>query len=163
MGVGDVKCTTDHERLSCTALGEARVPGLLHLQTLRLQAADDNVSSIGDGGVNCPQAVLVCHEVDVRGATPGVGKGVVVSGPTQAALHQNTSRTEVVFDDDVALVLVVVQGAVVDHMASACPRVRQQVLHKVLALHEIIHCAVFQDTSTLEVTIHGPHLRREEE
>lgn len=109
VGVGDVQRTTDHERLSGAALGKTRVPGLQHLQTLGLQAADDNVPSIGDGGVNSPQAILIGHEVDVRGTAPGVRKGVVVSGSAQAPLYEYTSGAEVVFDDDVTLVLVVVQ------------------------------------------------------
>lgn len=109
VGVGDVKCTTDHERLAGAALGKTCVPGLQHFQTLGLQAADDNVPSIGDGGVNSPQAILICHEVDVGGTAPGVRKGVVVSGSAQAPLHEYASRAEVVFDDDVTLVLVVVQ------------------------------------------------------
>lgn len=162
VGVGDVKCTTDHERLSCAALGETGVPGLQHFQTLGLQATDHNVPRIGDGGVNGPQAVFIRHEVDVGGAAPGVRKGVVVSGSAQAALHQHASRAEMVFDDDVTLVLVVVQRAVVDHVTGACPRVWEQVLHEVLALHEISHGAVLQDTTSLEVAIHRPHLQREE-
>lgn len=109
VGVGDIKRTTDHERLPGAALGKTRVPGLQHFQTLGLQAADDNVPGVGDGGVNGPQAVLIRHEVDVGGAAPGVGKGVVVPGSAQAPLHEYTSRAEVVFDDDVTLVLVVVE------------------------------------------------------
>lgn len=63
---------------------------------------------------------------------------------------------------DVALVLVVVQRAVVDHVTSSCPRVGQQMLHKILAFGEIPHGPVLQHTSALVVAVHGPHLKEEE-
>lgn len=65
MRVGDVECTADHEGLAGAALGEARVPRLKDLQALRLQAADDDVAGIGDGGVHDPQPALVGHQVDI--------------------------------------------------------------------------------------------------
>lgn len=40
---------------------------------------DHNVSSVWDGGVDSPESCLICHEVDVRGSSPAVGEGVVVS------------------------------------------------------------------------------------
>lgn len=59
---------------------------------------------------------------------------------------------------DVALVFVVVQGSVVNHMPSSCPGVRQQMLHKVLSLCEITHGSVLQHTPALVVAVHRPHL-----
>lgn len=158
MRVGDVERAADHKRLSGTALWVTSVPSLQDLQSLGLKATNDNVPSIWYGGVNSPKPVLIRHQVDVRVAAPGVGEGVVISGTAQTALHQDASRAEVVFDDYVALVLVVVQGAVVDHMASTSPRVLERVLHKVLAFHKIAHRAVFQNAAPLEVAINVPHL-----
>lgn len=54
MRVGDVERPADHKGLSGAALGEARVPRLQDLQALRLQAANDDVACVGDGGVHDP-------------------------------------------------------------------------------------------------------------
>lgn len=70
MRVGDVERTADHEGLTSTALGKARVPRLQDLQALRLQAADHDVARVGDGGVHDPQSALVSHQVDIGRAAP---------------------------------------------------------------------------------------------
>lgn len=57
---------------------------------------------------------------------------------------------------------IVVEGPVVNHMAGSCPRVGQQMLHKVLPLCEIPHGSVLQHTSALIVAVHRPHLMKEE-
>lgn len=57
-----------------------------------------NVSSIWDGGVDGPESHLISHEVDVGGPSPAVGKCVVVSGSTQAALEQHAARAEMVLN-----------------------------------------------------------------
>lgn len=62
---------------------------------------------------------------------------------------------------NVALVFVVVQGPIVNHMTSSCPWVGQQVLHKVLPLCKVPHGSVLQHTPALIVAIHGPHLKEE--
>lgn len=64
---------------------------------------------------------------------------------------------------DVALVLVVVQGPVVNHVAGPSPGVGQQVLHKVLPLCKISHGSVFQHAPAFIVAVHWPHLREEEQ
>lgn len=87
VGVGDVESSADQERLSGTSFGEPSVPGLHHLQGCRVQTADHHVPPVGDGGVNRPQPGLIRHEVDVRGATPGVWEGVVVASLTQVTLQ----------------------------------------------------------------------------
>lgn len=58
--------------------------------------------------------------------------------------------------------LVVVQGAVVDHVARPGPGVGQQVLHEVLPLGEVPHGSVLQHAPALVVAVHGPHLREEQ-
>lgn len=60
---------------------------------------------------------------------------------------------------DVALVLVVVKRAIVDHVACPGPGVGQQVLDKVLPFSKVCHGPVLQHSPTFVVTIHGPHLR----
>lgn len=57
-----------------------------------------NVSSIWNRGVDGPESHLISHEVDVRGPSPAVGKCVVVSGSTQAALEQHAARAEMVLN-----------------------------------------------------------------
>lgn len=56
------------------------------------------VSCIWDGGVDAPQSSLISHQVNVRGPTPAVGEGVVVSSPTQAALQQHAAGAKMVLN-----------------------------------------------------------------
>lgn len=58
--------------------------------------------------------------------------------------------------------LVVVQGAIVDHVARPGPSMGQEVLHKVLPLGEVPHGSVLQHAPALVVAVHGPHLREEQ-
>lgn len=55
-----------------------------------------NVSGVWNGGVHSPEAHLISHEVDVRGASPAVGEGVVVAGSAQAPLEEHAARAEVI-------------------------------------------------------------------
>lgn len=57
-----------------------------------------NVPGIWNGGVDGPESHLISHEVDVRRASPAVGKRVVVSGAAQAALEQHAAGAEMVLD-----------------------------------------------------------------
>lgn len=59
-----------------------------------------------------------------------------------------------VLDQDVALVLVIVEGTVVDHMTRSGPGVRQEVLNEVLTLHEVVQGAVLEHTPAFEVAVH---------
>ena len=69
-----------------------------HLYVLCVSGLYHDVPSVGDGGVDGPQPHLVGHEVDVGGAPPAVGEGVVVSRSTQAALEQHTAGAEMVLN-----------------------------------------------------------------
>lgn len=55
-----------------------------------------NVSGVWNGCVDSPEPHLISHEVDVGGASPAVGEGVVVAGSAQAALEQHAARAEVI-------------------------------------------------------------------
>lgn len=60
-------------------------------------------------------------------AAPGVVVGVVEAGVIQLTRLADGGGAEVELDDDVALELVEVNGAVVDHLARPRPRVGQPV------------------------------------
>lgn len=60
---------------------------------------------------------------------------------------------------DVALVFVVVEWPVVNHMACSCPGVGQQMLHEVLPFCEIPHGSVLQHAPALIVAVHRPDLK----
>lgn len=156
--IGDVENPANHERLAGAPFGIARIPTPENLQGLGIHPAHHDVPGVLVGRINNPKSVFVHHEVDVGEATPGVGEGVVVTGAREAPLDQDAAGSEMVADGDVALEFVVVQGAVEDHVASAGPRVREEVLDKVLARDEVGEAAEFQHTAAFVVAVHVPHL-----
>lgn len=121
MRVSDVQGATDHEGFSSTSLWVACAPALQHLQRILVQLADDDVACVLVGGIDSPQPNFICHQVDIREATPGVRVDVVEASVLQAALRQHPPRVKAVLDDDVALVLVEIEGAIVDNVVGSCP------------------------------------------
>lgn len=158
VAVGDIERAADDEGFSSAAFGVAGVPGLQALQRVGVQLADDDVAGVLVGGVDGPEPVLVHHEVDVRVAAPGVVVHVVVAGVVQAARLEDGLRFQVEPDDDVALVFVEVDGAVVDDLARARPRVGEAVRGEVVGVHEIRHGFVLAHKAVVVVAVHVPNL-----
>lgn len=158
VAVGDVERAADDEGLPGAAFRVAGVPGLEALQGVGVQLADDDVARILVGGVDGPQPVLVHHEVNVRVATPGVVVHVVVAGIIQAASLENGLCFQVKPDNYVALVFIEIDRAIVDHLTSARPWVRETVRGKIVGIHEICHGFIFTDEAVVVVAVHVPDL-----
>lgn len=107
-------------------------PALDDLQRVGVQLADDNIPGVLVGGVDGPQASLVHHQVDVGVASPGVVVRIVEAGVVELPGLADRRRTEVELDDDVALELVKVDGAVVYHLTCSRPWVGQPVGREVV-------------------------------
>ena len=58
-----------------------------------------------------------------------------------------------------ALELVEVDGAVVDHLARARPRVGQPVGREVVRRHEVLHGLVLTHEAVIVIAVHVPHLQ----
>lgn len=158
VAVGDVERPADHERLPGAPFGVVGGPALDDLQRVGVQLADDDVAGVLVGAVDGPQAPLVHHQVNVGVAAPGVVVGVVEAGVVELAGLADGGRAEVELDDDVALELVEVDGAVVDHLARPRPRVGQPVGGEVVRSHEIVHRPVLPHETVVVVTVHVPNL-----
>ena len=116
VAIGDVERPTDHKRLAGTPFGVVGGPAFDDLQRAGVQLAEDDVTRILVGGVDGPQPPLVRHQVDVGVAAPGVVIRVVEAGVVELSGLADGGGAEVKLDDDVALELVEVDGAVVDHL-----------------------------------------------
>lgn len=160
VAVGDVERAADDESLASAAFWVAGVPRLQALQGVGVQLADDDVPRVLVGGVDGPEPVLIHHQVDVRVAAPGVVVHVVVAGVVQAARLEDGLGLQVEPDDDVALVFVEVDGAIVDHLARARPRVGQAVGGEVVGVHEVRHGFVLADEAVVVVAVHVPNLHK---
>lgn len=158
VAVGDVERAADHEGLSGAPLRVVGGPALDDLQGVGVQLAEDNVAGVLVGGVDGPQPPLVHHQVDVGVASPGVVVRVVEAGVVQLPGLADGGGAEVELDDDVALELVEVDGAVVDHLTRPRPRVGQPVGREVVRRHEVLHRPVFPHEAVVVVTIHVPDL-----
>lgn len=119
--VSNVQGATDHEGLSSTSLWVACAPALQHLQRVLVQLADDNVACVLVGGIHSPQPNLICHQVNIGKATPGVRVDIVKAGILKATLCKHPPSVKAVFNDDVALIFVEIEGAVVDNVVGSCP------------------------------------------
>ena len=62
---------------------------------------------------------------------------------------------------DVAVVLVVVEGAVVDNMTRPRPGIGQQVLGEAPPTQEVLHVPELHHTLSINIAVHTPHLRGE--
>lgn len=158
VAVGDVERAADHEGLAGAAFGVVGGPALDDLQRVGVQLADDDVARVLVGGVHRPQAALVHHQVDVGVAAPGVVVCVVEAGVVELPGLADGGGAEVELDDDVALELVEVDGAVVDHLTRARPRVGQAVGREVVRRHEVLHRLVLPHEAVVVVTVHVPDL-----
>lgn len=127
MRVSDIQGATDHEGFSSTSLWVACAPALQHLQCILVELADDNVACVLIGGVHSPQPNFICHQVNIRKAAPGVRVDIVEASVLKAALCQNPPGVKAVFDDDVALILVEIEGTIVDNVVGSCPFERKVV------------------------------------
>lgn len=159
VAVGDVERSADHKRLPSAPFGVVGGPALDDLQRDGVQLADDDIASVLVGAVYGPQAPLVHHQVDVGMAAPGVVVGVVEAGVIELTGLADGGGAEVELDDDVALELVEVDGAVVDHLARPRPWVGQAVGGEVVRSHEIVHRLVLPHEAVVVVTIHVPNLQ----
>lgn len=160
VSVCNVERAADHERLAGAPLGVVGGPALDDLQRVGVQLADDNVAGVLVGGVDGPQAPLVDHQVDVRVASPGIVVRIVEAGVVQLPGLADGGGAEVELDDDVALELVEVDGAVVDDLARPRPRVRQPVGREVVRRHEVMHGLVLPNKAVVMVAVHVPNLSR---
>jgi len=156
--VGDVERAADHEGLSGAPLGVVGGPALDDLQRARVQLAEHDVAGVLVGGVDGPQPALVRHQVDVGVAAPGVVVRVVEAGVVQLPGLADGGRAEVELDDHVALELVEEDGAVVDHLARARPRVGQPVGREVVRSHKVLHGLVLAHEAVVVVAVHVPDL-----
>lgn len=161
VAVSDVQRAADHERLAGAPFGEVGGPALDDLQRVGVQLADDDVASVLVGGVDRPQAPLVHHQVDVRVASPGIVVRVVEAGVVELPRLADGGGAEVELDDDVALELVEVDGAVVDHLTRSGPRVGQAVGREVVRRHEVLQGPVLPHKAVVVVAVHIPDLNTE--
>lgn len=159
VAVGHVQRAADHEGFASAPLGEVGGPALDDLQRVWVQLTDHDVACILVGGVDSPQASFIHHQVNVRVAAPGVVVGVVKAGVVQLPGLADGGGAEVELDDHVALELVEVDGAIVDHLASAGPRVGQAVGGEVVRGHEVLHGPVLSYEAVVVVAVHVPDLR----
>ena len=160
VGIGDVESPTDHKRLAGVSLRVLRVPRAEDLERVRVQLADDDVPGVLVGGVHSPQAQLVCHQVDVGEAPPGVGVHVVEAGRLQRPLGDHAARLKAVPHYDVALHLVVVQRAIVHYVVGSSPFERQVVGSRLNSCHKISNGLIFFDYLVVGVAVHVPDLRQ---
>lgn len=92
-------------------------------------------------------------------AAPGVVVGIVEAGVIKLTGLTDGGGAEVELDDDVALELVEVDGAVVDHLARTGPWVGQPMGGEVVRSHEIVHRLVLPHEAVVVVTVHVPNLQ----
>lgn len=158
VAVSHVESSTDHESLPSAPFRVVGGPALDDLQCHWVELADDDVPCILIGGIHSPKSTLVHHQVDVRMAAPGVVVAVVKASIVQLTGLTDGGRLEVKLNDGVTLELVEVNGAVVDHLAGARPRVRETMRGEVIRVHEVRHGLVLTDEAVVVVTIHVVHL-----
>lgn len=79
---------------------------------------------------------------------------VVEAGVIQLAGPTDRRGLKVELDDGVALELVEINRAVVDHLTSARPRVRESMGGKVILAHEVCQRSVFTYKAIVVVAIH---------
>lgn len=154
VAVSNVQSPADHEGLAGTPFRVVGGPALDDLQRGWVQLADDNVPCVLIGGVHRPEPTLVHHQVNVRMAAPRVVVAVVEASVIQLAGLADGGGLEVKLDDGVTLELVEVNGAVVDHLAGAGPRVRQAMGGEVVRVHEVRHGLVLADEAVVVVAVH---------
>lgn len=133
-------------------------PGFDDLQRVGVQLAEHYVSCILIGGIDCPQAALVHHKVNVRMAPPGVVIRIVEACVVQLPGLDDGGGAEVKLDDDMALEFVEKDGAIVDHLTRPGPWVWQPVGREVVRRHEVMHRLIFSHKTVVMVTVHVPHL-----
>lgn len=125
VSIGDIKRPADHEGLACTPLWVVGGIAFDDLQGRWVELADYNISCILIGGIHSPKPTFVHHKVNVGVTTPGIVVTVVVAGVIQLTGLADGGCLKVEFDDGVALELIEVDGAVVDHLSCARPGVRK--------------------------------------
>lgn len=160
VAVGDVECSTDHERLPGAPFRVVGGPALDDLQRVGVQLAYDDITGVLVGSVDGPQPPLIHHKVNVGMAAPGVVVGIVEPGVIELTRLADGGGAEVKLDDDVALELIEINGAVVDHLTRPRPRVGQPMGGEVVRSHEVVHRLVLPHEAVVVVTIHVPDLKR---
>ncbi len=80
------------------------------------------------------------------------------SGGLNRSLGHYPATFKAVSDNDVALVFVVVQGAVVDHMISSCPVERKVVGSCHDPRHKVANRFVLTDNLVVCIAVHVPDL-----
>lgn len=126
-GAQHVEHAAHHEGVGGRALVVAGLPRALEAQRVGVELAHHQPSAVALGGVDYPQPVLVHGQVNVGLAAPAVGRRVVVVGRVDHRLPALDARAQVVLDDVARALLVVEDGAVVDHKARAVHAVGQAV------------------------------------
>lgn len=132
VAVGHIQRPANHKRLPGAASRVIGRPALDYMQGQGVELAHDDVPGVLIGGVDGPEPALVHHEVDVGVSTPGIVVGVTVARVVQTLRFTYGGCLEVKLDDHVALELVEIDGAVVDHLTCPGPRVRQAVRREVI-------------------------------
>lgn len=91
--------------------------------------------------------------------SPSVVIRVVEAGRFELPGLADGGSAEVKLDDDVALELVEVDGAVVDHLTCSRPRMGEPVGGEVVRRHKVVHRLVLPHEAVVMVAIHVPDLR----
>lgn len=140
-----VQASAHHESVGHCVLPDVCLPALPHLQALGIQLGNHDRALCLAGAVDGPQAPLVCRQVDVGVAAPGVRVLAVEARVRQVSPRCQALGGQVVTDQGAAALALVVKGAAVHGGPCALHRLWQhQHLHRE-ALGQLIHVFVREE------------------